>query len=116
MSLSEVFIQWVTELDELSLKAAQCDLPDLKDLLEQRQQILAQIQTVDVNALDDAARTQAVERLHAIQERDNEFVSFLGTLRKNLEDALDTVTRARQAARAYGSQQPTLTPSLDETA
>jgi hypothetical protein len=116
MTHSEALSHWIEELDRLSSKASQCTLTELPALLDQRQQILTQIQTVDMGSLDDDFSHEIATRLKAIQERDDVFVVFLGTVRKNVEDALDMITQARTTMRGYRAQQPTLSSSFDETA
>lgn len=79
------------------------ELGRLAGILEERQRLLAAIQSADASSLDPASVDELRRRIEAIRARDARLLGYLQNKRVEALNQLDQALNARQAVRGYQS-------------
>ena len=98
---AETAAQLIGRLERLWLDPQSADVGQLTRLLEQRQEVIIQLQNTDTSDLDPESRRSLAERIQAVRVRDERLASALAERQQEALTRLDGVTNARTAVRGY---------------
>lgn len=113
---SAEWIELVAALEGLWLDPEVSDIVDLYRMLEERQRILARLQSADAADLDPAVRDALLGRIRVVRERDQQLLEAAQRRSERLLAALEEVMQVRTAARGYRPSETELPHTLERLA
>lgn len=102
----------VSQLEKAWVDPQHGDLAAVTEMLEKRQEILAQIQDADTSCLTPETRAELHGRIQAVRRRDQTLLGALAGQQEELQKSLSGVVRARTAVRGYKAAEEEPGPGL----